>query len=186
MLTQLMHNWWLVVLRGLLAILFGVIAFTWPGIAIFTLVLFFGAYALIGGIFALIAAINHPGHQRWWLLFEGIVSVIAGILTFAWPGITAITLLYVIAVWAIWTGIFQIIAATELRKELTHEWLFILSGILSVVFGAIVIARPGVGALSIVWLIALYAVIFGILFIALGFRLRSLAHHFPVSGVGMA
>lgn len=186
MLNQLIHNWRLMVFRGILAILFGVLAFSWPAIAIYTLVLLFGAYALIGGIISIIVSTKHPRSQRWWLLSEGIVGVLAGGIAFAWPGITAITLLYIIAFWAIWIGVLHIIAAVELRKDITNEWLLIFSGILSVVFGIIVIARPGAGAVAMVWLIALYAIIFGILFVAFGLRLRNLSHHLPDGRVHMA
>lgn len=174
MLAQLSRDWWVFALRGVLAILFGILAFLWPGITVVVLVLFFGAYALVDGIFGLVAALrNQAGPHRTWVLLEGIAGIVAGILTFFWPGITAVALLYLIAAWSIVTGIFEILAAIEMRKEITNEWLLVLSGILSVAFGVLIALFPGAGALSIVWLIAAYAIIFGILFIMLGLRVRS-------------
>jgi uncharacterized membrane protein HdeD (DUF308 family) len=174
MITQLTRNWWIVVLRGVLAILFGVVAFVWPAISIAALVLLFGAYALVDGIFAVIAALtNTAGMQRWWVLLEGVVGIVIGVLTFFWPGVTAFVLLYFIAAWSIVTGVLEILAAIELRKAITNEWLLIVSGILSVLFGLLVVLYPSAGALSVIWIIALYAVVFGILLIMLGLRLRN-------------
>ncbi len=183
--TQLARNWWAVVLRGVLAILFGVLAFIWPSITLFVLVLLFGAYALVDGIFALIAAItNRTKSNRVWVLLEGIAGVIAGIVTLFLPGITAIALLFLIAAWAIITGILEILAAIELRKGISNEWLLALSGILSVVFGILIAVFPGAGAMGIIWAIAAYAIVFGILFVFLGFRLRShgMAQHTNIAG----
>jgi len=187
MLAQLIRNWWVVALRGVFAIVFGILAFLWPAIALVTLVLLFGIYALADGICAVITAVTHRiGVPRWWGLFAGIISIIAGILVFTWPGITAMALLYLIAAWAIVTGIFEIFAAVELRRELSHEWLLILSGIVSVAFGVLVTANPGAGALSIIWLISLYAVIMGVLLVVLGIRLHSWATRFPSEGMRTA
>ena len=187
MLAQLIRNWWVVALRGIFAILFGILAFSWPAIALVTLILLFGIYALADGICSVITAVIHKiGAQRWWGLFAGIVSIIAGVLVFSWPGITALTLVYLIAAWAIVTGIFEILAAIELRKELSHEWLLILSGIVSVAFGVFVTANPGAGALSIIWLISIYAVIMGAMLVVLGIRLHSLSARFPREGVRTA
>ncbi len=187
MLAQLIRNWWVVALRGIFAIVFGILAFLWPAIALATLILLFGIYALADGICAVITAVTHKiGTRRWWGLFAGIVSIIAGILAFAWPGITALALLYLIAAWAIVTGILEILAAIELRKELSNEWLLILSGIVSVVFGVLVTANPGAGALSIIWLISIYAVILGVLLVVLGIRLHSWATRFPGEGMRTA
>jgi uncharacterized membrane protein HdeD (DUF308 family) len=177
MLTHLARNWWVVALRGVLAILFGVMAFIWPGMTVAVLVLLFGAYALVDGVFAVIASFReHGGNQnRWALLLEGIAGIIAGVLTFIWPGITAIVLLYLIAAWAIVTGIFEIITAIRLRNEMTGEFWLVLAGILSVLFGVVIAIFPGAGALTVVWLIALYSIIFGVALIGLAFRLRGWA-----------
>jgi uncharacterized membrane protein HdeD (DUF308 family) len=168
----LARNWWAIALRGLLAVLFGLAAFFWPGISLVVLVALFGAYALVDGIFAIVSAFKT---KDWWpLLLEGAAGIAAGALTFLWPGITALALVYVIAAWAIVTGIFEIIAAVRLRKEIENEWLLGLGGLASVVLGVIMIAAPGAGALGLVWAIGAYALVFGVTLIALGFRLRGL------------
>ncbi|HVP37478.1 MAG TPA: HdeD family acid-resistance protein [Terriglobales bacterium] len=163
--------WWAVLLRGIFGVLFALIAFFWPGITIVALVLLFGAYALADGIFALITAIR----VNWLSLFlEGIVGIAVGILTFIWPGITAIVLLYFIAAWAVITGVFEIIAAIRLRRTIENEWLLVLGGLVSVLLGILLFAFPKEGALSVIWVIAVFAFIFGILLIAFAFKLRGL------------
>jgi uncharacterized membrane protein HdeD (DUF308 family) len=175
MIAELARNWWLLAIRGVLAILFGIAAFVWPGLTLAVLVILFGAYAVVDGIFAIIAGISGRNeYERWWLLIiEGILGIVAGVLTFMWPDITALVLLYFIAAWAILTGIFEIAAAIRLRKYIEGEWLLALAGIASVIFGVLLVIFPGAGALAVVWLIATYAVIFGILMIVLAFRIRS-------------
>ncbi len=177
MLNQLAQNWWAVAIRGLVAVIFGILALIWPGITLTVLVLFFGAYALVDGVFAIISVLTHhtEGDARWLLLLEGIAGILAGILTFIYPNITALVLLYLIAAWAIVTGVLEIIAAVRLRREITNEWLLALAGIASVVFGVLAALYPQSGALAIVWLIGIYAIIFGFLLLFLGFRLRSYA-----------
>lgn len=178
MLHELTRNWWAVVLRGALAVLFGIMALIWPGLTVAVLVLLFGAYAIVEGGFNIFAAFqSRKTYQGWWaLLLEGIVSVIAGVLAFVWPEITALALLYVIAFWAIVTGIFEIVAAFRLRQAIEGELWLGLSGVLSVLFGVIAVLFPGAGALAIVAMIAFYAIFFGMLLIALGWRLRELHH----------
>jgi uncharacterized membrane protein HdeD (DUF308 family) len=177
MLTHMARNWWVVALRGVFAIIFGILAFLWPGMTLAVLVLLFGAYALVDGVFAVLASLTHRAENpRWYvLLVEGVVGILMGVLTFTWPGLTALVLLYLIAAWAIVTGLLQIIGAIQLRKEIKNEWLLVLGGVLSVLFGAFIWILPGAGALTVIWLIATYSIIFGILFVSLGFRLRGLA-----------
>ncbi|MGH2522060.1 MAG: HdeD family acid-resistance protein, partial [Anaerolineales bacterium] len=143
------------------------------------LVLLFGAYALVDGLFALITGLTRYGESpRWWVfLIEGLVGIAAGILTFVWPGLTGVILLYLIAGWAIFTGVFEVVAAIRLRKEIDNEWLLALGGVASVIFGVLLVLRPAAGALAVVWLIGAYALIFGALLVALGLRLRSWHTH---------
>ena len=177
MLHALAKNWWLVLLRGICAIAFGVLAFIWPGMTLVTLVLLYGAFALADGVFALAAAVMGGSPvPRWWLVVVGLLGIAAGIVTFAWPGMTAILLLLFIAGWAIATGVMQIIGAIRLRKEIDNEWWLIAGGVLSVLFGLVIVAQPGAGALALLWGIGAYAIIYGIILVALAFRLRSHTH----------
>jgi uncharacterized membrane protein HdeD (DUF308 family) len=173
--AQTARYWWLLVLRGVLAVLFGILAWLWPGLTLTALVILFGAYAFVDGLFAVGAALQRIGKQeRWWaMLIEGLLGIAVGIVTFFWPGITALALVAIIGAWAVVTGVLEIVAAIQLRQEIDNEWLLGISGLLSVIFGVLVLVFPGAGALSLVWIIAAYAFAFGILFIALGFRMRS-------------
>ncbi len=164
-------HWSSLAIRGVCALLFGIVAFMMPGLTLTTLVLIWGIYALIDGGLALIAGFKA---KIWSLVFLGLVGVLAGIGAFIYPGMTALVLLYFIAVWAIITGVLAIVTAIRLRKEITGEWALGLAGLLSLLFGAMLIARPGDGALTIIYLIAAYAVAFGILLLILAFRLKSL------------
>ncbi|SRR6266498_1449031 len=174
MLETLKRGWWLLVLRGVAAVLFGVAAFAWPGMTAQVLVLLFGAYVLVNGIFTLGLAIRAPKGTPGigTLVLLGLLGVAAGVVTFFYPGITAISLLAVIAAWAILTGIFEIVVAIKLRQQLSNEWVLILSGVLSVVFGVLVIAMPNAGALSIIWLIGIYAILFGVMMLAVAFKIK--------------
>jgi uncharacterized membrane protein HdeD (DUF308 family) len=173
----LARNWWVVLVRGIAGIIFGLITFFAPVISLAALVLLFGAYALADGILAIVSAIRtRSENQHWWvLIIEGIVGVAAGILTMIWPGITALALLFVIAAWALVTGGLEIAAAIRLRKVITHEWLLVLAGIASIALGIILALFPGPGALALVIWIGAYALVSGAMMIGLAFRLRSWA-----------
>jgi uncharacterized membrane protein HdeD (DUF308 family) len=176
MVTHLSHNWWMVALRGLVAILFGILVFLMPGISLQALILVLSAYLLVDGIGNVITAvrIHERYRQWWWLLLEGIVSIIAGVIAFVWPGITALTILYVVAAWAVVTGIFEILEAIRLREEIQNEWLLGLSGLLSVIFGILLVISPGAGILALLWMVGAYAILFGILLVVLAFRMRNM------------
>ncbi len=174
MLTWIRDNWWVLALRGLLAVIFGVLAWIWPDITLEVLVIFFGAYTLVDALVMLFNALaNRRLYPQWGrLLLGGILGIVLGVLTFVWPRMTALVLLYLIAARALVLGGLEIIAAINLRKEISGEWLLGLSGLLSIVFGLVLVAWPGSGALAIIWLIGTYAIVFGILQIILAFRVR--------------
>ncbi len=176
LLRGLADRWWLLLARGVAAIAFGVLAFAWPGITVLALTFLFGAYVLVDGVLSLGAAITGRGGvgPRWWLAVVGAAGVLAGVLAFAWPAMTAVVLLVFIASWAIVTGIMEIIGAVRLRKEIEGEWMLILGGALSVAFGALLIARPGVGAVAMIWMIGAFAILLGVTFVVLALRLRRL------------
>lgn len=171
------RNWWLVLLRGVVSILFGIAAFAWPGLTVLALALLFGVYALADGALSLVAAVT--GSERstpaWWLALVGLLGIAVGVIAFLWPGKTAFVLVVMIGVWAVMIGIFEIIGAIRLRREIDDEWWLVAAGILAVLFGLALLIAPGAGALALVWLIATYAILAGILMIAFSFRLRS--HH---------
>jgi uncharacterized membrane protein HdeD (DUF308 family) len=175
MIIALARNWWSLVIRGIFAILLGVITFVWPGITVAALVLLFGAYALVDGVMAIIGAVRAArSHERWGaLLIEGVASLVAAAITMAWPGITIVALVFVIAAWAIVTGVFELMAAVRLRKYITGEWLLALGGIASLLFGILLIIAPVAGALVLALWVGAYTLVFGVLLIALGLRLRS-------------
>ncbi|HEU5103854.1 MAG TPA: HdeD family acid-resistance protein [Roseiflexaceae bacterium] len=176
MASDLAQNWWLVALRGVVGILFGIGAFVWPGATLAALVIVFGAYVFVDGIFAVVAGIGMRRQLNlWWLVvLEGVAGIILGLLTFRSPDTIALILLTLIAAWSIVSGIFEIATALRLRKMIPNEWLLILSGVVSIVFGALLIAQPGAGAISIVWLLGGYALLFGMLTLLFAFRLRAI------------
>jgi uncharacterized membrane protein HdeD (DUF308 family) len=177
LLRSLAENWWLLLLRGIAAVVFGVLAIIWPGITLLALAYLFAAYALVDGVCALGAAIfGHTGGMvpRWWLAVVGVIGVVAGLLALAWPGLTALFLLLLIASWAIVIGVLEIVGAIHLRKEIEGEWWLIVSGALSIAFGVIMFAQPGAGALALVWVIGIYAILAGASLIALAYRLKNL------------
>jgi uncharacterized membrane protein HdeD (DUF308 family) len=172
----LARHWWIILLRGLLAIVLGVLAWLSPGIMISTLVLFFGLYALVDGILGIWTAITGGNkHESWWvLILWGLTGIGIGILTFLAPAITTMALLFYIAIWAVVTGVLEIVVSIHLRNEIEGEWLLILAGLLSVFFGIVIMVQPGAGALTLLWLIALYAIIFGIILVVLAFKARTI------------
>jgi len=174
MLDVLSRYWWAYVVRGILAILFGILAYAWPGITLATLIILFGAFAFVDGIFLIIKTIgNWSGRDdRWLLLLEGLLGIGIGLLAFIAPGVTTFALVFYIAVWSLATGVLEIATAIRLRKEIQGEGWMILSGIASILFALLLMVFPGAGALGLIWLIAAYAIIFGVLLILLGFKLR--------------
>jgi uncharacterized membrane protein HdeD (DUF308 family) len=174
MLRVLTRYWWLVALRGVFAVIFGILALVWPVLTLSALILLFAVYALVDGISTIITGISdRHGNSRWWvLLFEGLFGIAAGIMAFTWPNVTALLLVYFIAVWALFTGVFEIIAAIRLRQELKSEWVLGLTGVLSIVFSLILMINPGPGAVALIWVIGSYAILFGGLLLYLSFKLR--------------
>src|SRR5436305_11756358 len=176
LIETLKRHWWVPVLRGIAAIIFGVIAFIYPGLTVAVLVLLFGAWVLVDGIFRVIGAIGHRGSDKEWGfdLIIGIVGIIIGLLTFHAPGITALALVIYIAAWALMIGATEIGVAIKLRREIKGEWFLILMGLASIIFAILLLWNPLAGAAALIWVIAWYAVIVGVLAIFFGFRLRSL------------
>lgn len=176
MLDPLARNWGFILLRGVLAIIFGLLTFLWPGLTLLTLVFLYGAFALVDGVFALTAAVTKGSPMpRWWLAVVGLLGIGAGLVTLFYPGITGIALLYLIAGWAVVSGVMQIAGAISMRKEIDDEWLLIASGVLSVVFGVLIAIYPGAGALGLALAIGSFAIVFGVLLIAFALRLREMA-----------
>ena len=172
-LEMIARNWWSIVLRGVAAILFGLMAWIWPGVTLGALVLLWGCYALADGVLAIVGAFSRTSETPWWALaLIGIISIGAGVVAFVYPGLTAVGLLYVMAFWAIATGVVEIVAAIELRREIEGEFWLGLAGAISILFGGLLIARPGIGALAVVWMIGTYAVLFGVALVALCLRLK--------------
>lgn len=169
MLAEAARNWWTFLFRGIVAVLFAVMAFLWPGLTLAALVLVWGAFAFVDGVFAIVAGAK----SRWWsILVFGLFGVAAGLIALFLPGITALALLMIVAAWAIVRGVLEIVAAVRLRREISGEWLLILAGVASVAFGILMMLFPGAGALALIWLIGLQALVAGILLFGLAFRLR--------------
>ncbi|MEU9830875.1 HdeD family acid-resistance protein [Streptosporangium sp. NPDC048047] len=169
---ELTRTWWVYLVRGACAILFGLLAILWPGITVFALVVVFGVYAVVNGVFALFG--SRESGSRAWMIAYGVLSVLAGVAALVWPGITALALLLLIAAWAVVVGITEIMAGIRLRRAATGEWAFILSGVLAVLFGVLLFAWPAAGALAVVWLIGTMAIVYGVALVALAFRVRAL------------
>jgi uncharacterized membrane protein HdeD (DUF308 family) len=177
--------WWMILLRGVLSVLFGIMIFAWPGISLLSLVLLFGAFVLADGFGNAVTAIGGRNeNENWWvLLLAGLAGAALGILTFFNPGVTALALLFYIAIWAIATGLLQIVAAIRLRKEIEGELWLALGGLASVAFGMLLVARPGAGALAVLWLIAAYAVVFGVILIVLALKARGFAKRIEAAAI---
>lgn len=177
MAEYLYQNRWLIGLRGLVAVVFGVLAFLWPGMTAVALVFLFAAYTIVDGILNIASAFRtRTANDRWWLLLlEGIVDIATGVIAFIFPTLAAIVLVFVFAIWAIVTGLLQLIMAIRLRREITNEWLLGLGGVASILLGVIMIINPGAGLIGLVWAIAGYAIVFGVLMIVLAFRAGRMA-----------
>ncbi|HXP95046.1 MAG TPA: HdeD family acid-resistance protein [Candidatus Binatia bacterium] len=176
MIEQLAAHWWIPVVRGAFAIVFGLVALFWPGETLLVLIAIFGAFAFVDGIFAIVSAIRYATHHERWgvLLLEGILGIFIGLLTFAAPAAIALFFLYFVAGWAIITGIFEIIAAFRIRQSVGSEIFMIIAGILSIGLGLAFFVFPSAGLIAWIWLIGIYAVFFGALMISFGLRMRSL------------
>ena len=168
-------HWWQVAVRGLIALLFGIMLLAWPGVSLFIFAILFGAFAFVDGIFTLVAAVNYKAGagQRTWLFARGILGIIVGIVTFFWPAITELALVLLIGAWALVTGIMELNFAFRSVRETGSKWLFAVSGILSIILGILLLVRPIAAIIAVIWIIGAYAVIAGIVLIVLGFRLRS-------------
>lgn len=177
MIRELAKYWWLMVLRGVLAIIFAIMAFAWPGITLSFLVVFLGVYFLIDGIFSLIHGFRiRKTDTHWWaLVLEGLLGIVAGIVCLSMPGITVIFLVGLVALWSVVTGLLEIILAIRLRKEIQHEWILIIAGVFSVIFGILLFVQPLAGVIVISWWLGLYALFFGIFMITIGARLKKFA-----------
>jgi uncharacterized membrane protein HdeD (DUF308 family) len=166
-------NWWALLLRGVAAVFFGLSALIWPGLTLAVLVIIYGAYAVVDGAFAVVAGLRSPaGTRRWTFLAEGTLGILAGLLALVWPDITAVVLLYIISFWAILGGLLRIMTAILLRREVEKVWAMVASGALLVLLGVILGALPGVGLLSLAWLIGVFALGVGLTLIWLAFRVR--------------
>ena len=175
--NQLVQYWWVLAVRGLAAAVFGILALFYPGITFVTLVMFFGAFALVDGVFTLIAAIRRSGREQWWiLLLQAIAGIAFGIVALVAPLATAIAMVFLIAGWCIVTGVLQVLVAIRLRKEIEGEWLLATSGVLSILLGIAHAVLPGPGVVAITWMIGAYAILAGIILMTLGFKLRKFAH----------
>lgn len=175
MLAQWSRNWWLVLLRGVISVLFGMTALILPLATIQVLVLFIGVFALVDGTFAVVSAISsRAGHNNWWvLLIEGLLGIITGVLVALQPRLAVLALLFLISSWAIVTGVLEIAAAVQLRKEIEGEWMLALGGVASILFGVVLAIFPTAGAVTIAWIIGWYAILFGGMLIGLGWRLHN-------------
>ena len=171
---MLHRSWWVLLLRGAAAIIFGVLTWMQPAASAAALVLVFGAYVFVDGLLGIYTAIKsrHQSRHWWVVLLWGLTGVVVGVLTVVNPAITALVLTIYIGVWALMTGVLQIVAALRLRKEIQGEWVLVLGGLLSVLFGIFVLMQPGAGMMAMLWVLATYAVIFGVLMVILAFKIK--------------
>lgn len=173
MLEMISRNWWMLLIRGIAAVLLGIAVLILPGLTLDVLVTTFAAYLFVDGIFAIITAVMHREYGRWWLLaLEGVLGIIAGIAAFLFPGAAVATFFYIVVFWAIATGVMEILNAIELRKQIDNEWALILSGAVSIIWGILLLANPGAGIMTLLWLFGVLAIAFGALTIWLSFRVR--------------
>jgi uncharacterized membrane protein HdeD (DUF308 family) len=169
------RNWWLFLVRGIAALLFGILAFLQPGITLATLILLFGAYALVDGVFAVGAGFGAPSRVRWWIILGGVAVIAIGLLALISPAATAVAVVTLVGALAVARGVAEVVTAVTMRKMIEGEWFYILSGAVSIIFGLYVIVFPGAGALALLWLIGFYAIFAGIMYVAIGWRLRGVA-----------
>ncbi|MFC5181150.1 HdeD family acid-resistance protein [Actinomadura harenae] len=185
MIGQLSRHWWVLLVRGVFAVLFGVLALFWPGITVWALTLLFGAYALVDGVVALAGAFTGvEGESRGWLAVAGVCGILLGLMTFVWPRVTALVLLLLIASWALITGVLEIVGAIRLRKVVDDAWLLGAAGAVSVLFGLVLFIWPVSGAIAVAWLIGLFAIVMGAVLIGAAFRLRKLGEQMDARRVG--
>jgi uncharacterized membrane protein HdeD (DUF308 family) len=184
MFNQMFRNWWMLAVRGVMGIVFGIVALVWPESTKFALVLLFGAFAMADGIFAVVTGIASNGYfDRWWaVVLEGLTGIVVGVLTFFLPNVTALALIYLIAAWAVVTGIFEIVAAIRFRRIIPGEWAMILMGLLSIVLGSTLFVFPAAAEVSLVWLIGIYAIIAGGMQLVLAFRMHGLWNDLKSTG----
>lgn len=170
-------SWRYLIIRGLAALAFGLAAMAWPGLTLALLILMFGAFVLLDGLLALVSGFQHKDlDPQWWVIaLQGLTGVVIGIMTFAWPAATGMVILLLIAAWALLTGTLQVVTALRLRQEIQGEWFYVLSGAVSIIFGLLLVARPGAGAMAVITVIGFFAILAGILQLTLGFKLRGLA-----------
>jgi uncharacterized membrane protein HdeD (DUF308 family) len=180
-LVSLSAHWGWLIARGIAAIVFGILAVMMPGLTVLTLAIIWGAYAIVDGAFALIYGARGGGRKRWTYVIVGLIGVIAGLVAFFWPGETAIILVMIIGFWACATGIFEIIYAIQYRHAIAHPWAVGISGLLSAGVGFFFAMFPGAGALSLIWVIAAYAILYGVLMIVAAFQLRRWRNTHPAS-----
>lgn len=175
-LPPLARHWWVFLIRGLVAVAFGLVALFYPTATLFTFILFYAVFSIVDGVFAVVSAIRGTEGlgPRWWLGLVGVLGIVAGVAAYFWPGLTALALLMVIGAWALVYGVVEIVGAIRLRKEIDNEWLLLIHGILAALFGLIVLVRPGAGALALISMIAAFALLSGLLLIFLSLRLRTL------------